>query len=120
MPVQTETPVKKTRISSRINRRLAVRFPCPAATVDSVSAVATLLFRRVRVHDVSQGGIALVLPRPLAPGVQLSIQVTNHILGFSYDLEVEVRHVTAIGQHQWLVGFAFPRKLSHAELASLL
>ena len=62
----------------------------------------------------------MVLTKSLTTGDDLYIQVTNDILGFSYDLEAQVRHVSPFGAGRWIVGFAFPRELTPSELASLL
>lgn len=106
--------------SALLNRRFSVRYPCGAATATRVARKPGQYFRRVRVHDISQGGIALVLRKPLRPGKLLFIQVKNRILGFSFDLAAEVRHATKHTPGHWLVGCAFTRELSPAELASLL
>jgi hypothetical protein len=120
MPVSTTNAPSKTLTACRVNRRLAVRYPSGVATADGVAGLHGVMFKNVRVYDISQGGIALVLNRPLKQGENFFIQVTNNILDFSYDLDAEVRHVRPFGPGRWIVGFEFPRELTTAELASLL
>jgi PilZ domain len=122
MPVRIPSTgvAKKKRASTRFNRRFGVRYPSGVATANGPDAQDGLLFRQAPVHDISHRGIALILPQPLAPGEDLCIQVTNRILRFSYDLNVQVRHASPHGHGRWIVGFAFPRALTLAELASLL
>src|SRR5438270_9394527 len=110
MPVNTLKAPAKTLAACPINRRLAVRYPTGVATADGVAGVNGIMFRNVRVYDISQGGIALVLTKPLKKGENFYIQVSNTILGFSYDLDAEVRHVTPFGAGRWIVGFSFPRE----------
>ena len=57
-----------------------------------------------------------------APAVRemLFLQMTNSLLGFTYDLAAEVRHVTPHKRGAWLVGLAFDRPLSPGELAGLI
>jgi hypothetical protein len=121
MPVRPSTqPAAKNRsVPARINRRLTLRYPGGAASGNGVDVRDGFLFRRALVYDVSQGGIALILTKPLTRGEDVCLQVTNNILAFSYDLDAQVRHVTPFANGCWMVGLAFPRELTLAELASL-
>ena len=101
------------------NRRVTLRYACNAATPTTVSRNLGVV-RRVRVHDISQGGIAVILRDPLQLGEEFVIQIRNQILGFSYDLVAHVRHITQHAQGRWLVGLAFVESLSMAELTSLV
>ena len=106
--------------TARINRRVNVRYPSGAATTTAVGSSASPLLRRVRVWDVSQGGIAFILRKPLDVGQNVYIQITNRILNFTFDLAAEVRHVTKHTRGRWLVGLQFDRELTMAELASVI
>ena len=122
MPVRThaETAVTIPRTSGRINRRVAVRYSGGGHTADGIHPEHGVLFRRVHVYDISQGGIALILPQSLDVGADLLIQINNRLLGFSYDLGAQVRHNTRYTKGRWIVGFEFPRELTLPELASLI
>jgi hypothetical protein len=74
----------------------------------------------VRVYDVAQGGLALVLPRAPALGEAIYLQVSNDVLGFTYDRAAEVRHARPYQRGTWLVGLAFEQPLSAIELAGLI
>jgi hypothetical protein len=119
MPVRTRSKPAILGVAYRTNRRVSIRYPSSVATACGADTDG-VRFREVRVHDVSQGGIGLVLDKPLTVGDELYIQVTNNLLGFSYDLDAEVKHITPFAEGLWIVGFAFPRELTLAELAGLL
>jgi c-di-GMP-binding flagellar brake protein YcgR len=103
-----------------VNRRITIRHGF--AETAQVSAANEVLspFQRVRVHDISQGGIALILPDPLAVGETIFLQVTNYLLDFTYDLAAEVRHVSPHPRGSWLVGIAFDEALSADQLTGLI
>jgi hypothetical protein len=104
---------------AEINRRVTIRRPVNSATFATVNR-KTRGFDKVRVHDVSEGGIALLLRRAPEVGDTIYLQVCNSLLGFIYDMPSEVRHVTHRKRGSWLVGLAFATPLSHDELATLI
>jgi hypothetical protein len=122
MPRGTPSAVRDTAFlySELINRRVSIRYPAGPATRTTLGRQPGEYLRRVRVHDISRGGIALVLRRPLKSGATVYVQVKNRILDFSFDLAAEVRHASRHTRGRWIVGFAFVRELSLAELATLL
>ncbi len=121
MPASTPT-IPATRNPSRSpasNRRLTIRH---ASALSHVSATHEGLspFQKVRVHDVSQGGVALILPQAPPVGATIFLQMTNRHLDFTFDLAAEVRHATPHQRGSWLVGLAFAEALSSAELGALI
>ena len=102
-----------------INRRITIRRTASAAVEVSAKEPRSP-FQKVRIHDISQGGIALVLRHAPAPGETICLQMTNRLLGFTYDLAAEVRHTQPQSRGNWLVGLAFDRPLSLAEFAALV
>jgi hypothetical protein len=102
------------------NRRLTIRQPCPPTTQVSAANEPHWPFQRVRVHDISQRGVALILPHAPAVGATIFLQMTNHLLDFTFDLAAEVRHVGAHPRGSWLVGVAFDEALSADELGALI
>jgi hypothetical protein len=98
-----------------INRRITIR-RMPATAVN----VTATPFQKVRIHDISQGGIALVLRHAPAVGDTICLQMTNRLLGFTYDLAAEVRHAKPLRRGTWLVGLAFDQALSLGEFAALV
>src|SRR5687768_1993252 len=79
--------------STLINRRVSIRYPGGLATVASAAMQTASRFRKARIIDVSQGGIALVLRRQPKIGDFIVLQLTNRILQFTFDIAAEVRHV---------------------------
>src|SRR5687768_13958600 len=112
MPVRTltESAVAQPKSHGRINRRVAVRYPGGGHTADGMHLETGVFFRQVHVYDISLGGIALILPKPLEIGLDLHIQINNRLLGFSYDLGAQVRHNTPYTRGRWIVGFEFPQE----------
>src|SRR6266702_4528948 len=90
-----------------VNRRLTIRFGCAADAQINVADEILSPFQRVRVHDISRGGIALILPQAPAVGDTIFLQMTNNLLEFTCDLAAEVRHVAPHPRGSWLVGVAF-------------
>ena len=102
------------------NRRVKLRYPCGLATATRVKFEKAGPFRRVVGHNISQGGMGLILPECPEVGTPVNVRVKNSILDFTYDLAARIVHVAPTDQGEWLVGLAFARQLSLAELASLL
>jgi hypothetical protein len=102
------------------NRRVSLRYPCGLATSTRVKLDKADPFRRVMGHNISQGGMALILTDCPEVGIPVNVRVKNSILDFTYDLAARIVHVAPTGHDEWLVGLAFARQLSLAELASLL
>ena len=107
-------------VSDLVNRRVSIRYPAGASTITAVVSERCSPFKKARVHDVSQGGIALVLREAPQVGDLIYLQLTNRILDFSFDLAAEVRHLTPTKRGAWIVGLQFDQALSPAELAALL
>jgi hypothetical protein len=103
-----------------INRRVTIRRPCGMSTSVAIAPERRSPFSKARVHDISQGGIALVLKHEVPVGETLFLQMTNSLRGFTYDLAAEVRHATAHTRGRWLIGLEFDRTLSLGELAALI
>ncbi|MCS7047158.1 MAG: PilZ domain-containing protein [Gemmataceae bacterium] len=102
------------------NRRVTIRYPASAAVLTGIARKPQSLFVKARIHDISQGGIALVLKHPPKIGETIYLQLTNRILEFTFDLAAVVRHVTPTPTGSYIVGLAFDEQLTLAELAALL
>lgn len=102
------------------NRRVALRYPCGMATSTRIKMDGVNPFQRVIGHNISQGGMALILSECPEVGTFVHVRVRNSILEFSYDLAARIVHVAPTEYGEWLVGLAFARQLSLPELASLL
>lgn len=102
------------------HRRVSIRYPCGLALVTKVRLEDSKAFRRVLGHNISQGGMALILDDVPEIGAVVQVRVKNRILNFSYDLAARVIHASPFEDGRWLMGVAFSRQLSLAELAGLL
>jgi hypothetical protein len=106
--------------SALINRRITVRRDIAPSTEVSVAPRRRSVFHKARVHNISQRGIALVLRYAPPVGELIFLQVTNRLLGFTYDLAAEVRHTSLHRRGTWLVGLVFDQPLSLGELSALV
>ncbi|MFO0965598.1 MAG: PilZ domain-containing protein [Gemmataceae bacterium] len=107
-----------SRSASWLSRRLTIRYPSGLGA-DTGLASDGVACRRVKVHDISKGGIALLLRRPLEIGKEVLIQISNRPLRFSFDLGAVVRHATPFTRGRWIVGLQFHQELTGEELANL-
>lgn len=121
MPRTLPSPAarKASATAQLVNRRATIRYPCEGGTAELANRRLSR-YQKVRVHDISEGGIALLLKRPPQVGDWVFLQLTNRILQFSYDMVGEVRHVRPGRRGKWIVGLQFDDPLSPAELAALL
>ena len=107
-------------MSLPFNRRVTIRYPCGLALTTRVKLDRADPFRKVVGHNISQGGMALVLEECPEVGIVVNIRMKNRLLDFSYDVSARIVHVAATDSGEWLVGLAFARQLTLAELASLV
>jgi hypothetical protein len=103
-----------------VNRRLTIRHGGDLGTQVNAANDQLSAFQKVRVHDISQGGVALILPHAPTVGTTIFLQMTNRHLEFTYDLAAEVRHTTPHQRGSWLVGLAFEQALSADDLVGLI
>ena len=116
-----QAPVRDDASTQRwLNRRAAVRHPSGPVTKGRVAEGTSFRFRRARIQDISAGGIALMMRQILPVGTHVWIQLTNEILGITYDLSARVVHATRKTRDSWVIGCEFARALSQPELESLL
>jgi c-di-GMP-binding flagellar brake protein YcgR len=119
--LDTATGFDPALMSVPFNRRVTIRYPCGLATSTKLKIENNDPFRRVRGHNISQGGMALILEECPEVGALVNIRMKNRILNFSYDLSARIVHVAPTDNDgEYLVGLAFSRQLTLAELASLL
>jgi hypothetical protein len=114
------TPSAERTAVTPLNRRVSIRYPCEPLVGTELALDKSYLFRRVRVVNISTGGIALLLKYPPQRGMEVYVRLTNSLLSFTYDLSAVTMHASRQDDGKWLVGFAFIRELTFAELASLI
>jgi hypothetical protein len=103
-----------------INRRLTIRYGGGAHTEANGASHDLSPFQKVRVLDISKGGISLILPQRPPAGAIIFLQMTNTLHAFTYDLAAEVRHTTPLERGCWLAGLAFEQDLSAGDLSALI
>jgi hypothetical protein len=75
---------------------------------------------KIRVHDISNGGLALVLKRRFERGTGLALQLPGDDPDQLSTVLVRVVHIRAQPGGLWRLGCAFVSTLSDEELAALL
>ena len=105
-------------------RRAWVRYRCELESYCKPITSATSSNREMgwiaAVRDISAGGIGLTLGRRYERGTVLLLEVRSPHEGCTLNLPVRVVHATAESPGRWIVGCAFARPLSEAELEALL
>ncbi len=109
------------RLSSRLlrERRTQLRFPARLFARCRLGGGRTGVEWPATVHDVSQRGIGLALPRPFSPGCVLSLKLHQEegpILLSAQARVIFVRHEDGT----WLHGCEFSQRLDDPTLERLL
>ncbi len=101
--------------------RVWERFPCILVT--SCQPLAARgdgdVSWSARVHDISAGGLSLVLARRFERGTGLAIEIPETADRPADTLLVKVVHATRLPDNQWLLGCAFVSQLSDEEVQTL-
>jgi hypothetical protein len=101
-------------------RRAAVRYSSQLEISWRLFGTKTGQWWTVLVRDLSTSGIGLVFPFALKSGALLVVQIQTDRTQVERPLLTRVEHVTPQPNGTWLAGCRFVRKLSEAELQSLL
>lgn len=112
---------KQARQPARDERRAWVRCTSDHETFCQPRTVRgeDELWWQGRVHNLSAGGIGLVLSRRFEPGTVLTIEVQGTPARPSLQLLARVIHATVRPGSGWLIGCAFAQELGDDELRSL-
>jgi hypothetical protein len=102
------------------NRRAAVRYKCPPATLGRITPVEKLEYQRAWVVDLSLKGVGLLLTRPLEIGTQIAILLKSATQKRSFELVGRVVHATLQASSDWLIGCELAKPLTEEELDALL
>lgn len=103
-----------------VNRRATVRYHCGPATPGRVVVAGKQELIRAWVLDISLGGVALLLPRPLEVGLDIILQMKGTAARSSCRLGASVAHVTQHVNGDWIIGCAFHEPLTRDQLDELL
>jgi hypothetical protein len=102
------------------NQRGSVRYHCPPAAAGRVFVSEDMEFQRAWLQDLSATGIGLLVSKPVAAGVYVTIQIKCTNSQKLYSLPAHVVHATPKADAGWLVGCQFVTALKHDELDDLL
>ena len=101
------------------DRRAAERFPVNRYTRCQFVGQVSEDFGAVRIQNVSNQGVGLLVGRRVEPGSLLSLTLTNTSKSFARTFLVRVAHVTPQGG-AFLVGGTFATPLTYDELTALV
>lgn len=100
-------------------RRASIRYPCDPGTSCRWRATGTEMTRTVglaTVHDISTGGIGLIVHEQFELGTRLTIELRNATQDISRRMQAQVIHTSAVAEEDWRIGCAFDEKLSTSEV----
>jgi hypothetical protein len=102
-----------------LERRASVRHVCDQEALSRTLEQPDAISWGAKVHDISRGGLALLLCYPFKPGTLLAVDLR---LGRapSRTLLVRVVHVADQADSTWSLGCEFAAPLSEQELAVLM
>jgi hypothetical protein len=98
-------------------RRVWVRHPADLPTEVSPADPEAGPGFPARVHDISQGGVKLLVDRPLEPGSLLTLTLPGRHPGTLTVLACVV-HCAGLGDDRWAVGCNFSHELSDDDLVA--
>jgi PilZ domain len=101
-------------------QRATVRYRCPPATPGRVYVAEDLEYQRGWLQDLSVAGIGLLMSKPLARDLHVTIQLKSVCSEKTYSLAAHVVHATQQSSGEWVVGCLFVDALSLADLDDLL
>jgi hypothetical protein len=113
-------PEGGVRQHRRGNSRHTVRYSCAPATVARFYVGDEAEYQCAWLLNISEGGIGLVLVRPVAAGTSVIIQVRTVETRVADDLPARVMHCTALVSGEWLIGCEFAEALTPDALDALL
>ena len=100
--------------------RASVRYRCPPASTGRIYLAEDLEFLRAHLLNISTTGIGLLLAKPLAVGLELTVQLASPHSKKSYRLPARVVHSTRHADDEWLVGCQFDKALADTDVADLV
>lgn len=101
-------------------RRTRDRFPCvEPGTLSAMASLGTHLLK-APVHNISMGGIGMVLDCRVDPGTLLAVELLNRAEQFWHLKLLRVVHATQTDDDRWLVGSSFLRSFTDAEFRALV
>jgi hypothetical protein len=106
-----------------VERRRAVRYPCGLGTSRQLVAKVKLDSGEkipAELRNISATGLSLILDQPLEPGSVVTVQLIRLGRAWHGDLEVRVVYCLRHPHGELIVGGAFAKDLSDAQVSGLL
>lgn len=101
-------------------QRATVRYRCPPATPGRIYVAEDHEYQRGWLQDLSVTGTGLLMSKPLARDLYVTIQLKSANSKKSYSLAAHVVHATQQASGEWVVGCHFVEALSLEDLDDLL
>ena len=101
-----------------LDRRASVRHVCDQEALSRPLELPDAISWGAKVHDISRGGLGLLLCYPFKPGTFLAVDLQSS-RAVSRTLLVRVVHVTDQADGSWFVGCEFAAPLTEEEVAAL-
>ncbi|MCI0685436.1 MAG: hypothetical protein L0Y71_25325 [Gemmataceae bacterium] len=102
------------------DRRACERFPVNGDTACDFLSPVLEDVGAVRIKNVSNEGIGLIVNHKLEPGLLLAINLVNQARTFSKTMLVRVAHVTPQPGNTFLIGGTFKTPLTYEELRTMV
>jgi len=102
------------------DRRAVERFPVNSDTACDFLSPVLEDFGPVRIKNISNDGIGLVVSRKLEAGLLLSVNLVNRSRSFTKTMLVRVVHVTPQPGGTFLIGGTFKTPLTYEELTAMV
>lgn len=103
-----------------IEQREWYRYSCGRQIYCRVNIDGVIDFWAIGVHNLSTGGIKLMLDVPIPRGKEIAVVLYNPARRYSCQRQVQVAYSQQAGKVQHLVGGAFFKELSAQEMKDLL
>ena len=119
--MKTPALVREQRVlppSQWTNHRATVRYQCAPAASGRVSLPGDHEVQRAWLQDLSQGGIGMLLRRPLPEGAEIVISVKAAEQAFQ--LPARVVRSNQLANGDYLIGCEFVHSLTNEDLDQLL
>lgn len=114
----SEATLRPERKSIPQTRRAAVRYRCDQLPSRRIFVLESYQTVRGHILDLSEGGVGLLLPRPIPQGTLLFIDLMG--MDIATEHLARVAHATPREDGQWLVGCQFEHPLDAGELSLIL
>jgi hypothetical protein len=101
-------------------RRAWIRYPRRLTSIWQLFGCRQEEAWSATLFDLSQTGVGVIINRSFPPATVLTVRLQTGSRQFSKTMLVRVKHCSARGNDEWLVGCTFVVKLKESELKELI